>query len=114
VPDRGGFHEWKKEGQHKQPCFICLHDGRPFAFAGLWDHWEGSEGKAIDSCTILTAIPNDLLRLLRMAVILPSSEYDLWLDPSVQQVERLQPLLGPYPAEEMTAYGEVAQLAGVS
>ena len=39
-----------------------------------------------------------------MAVILPACAYDLWLDPSVQEVERLQPLLRPYPAEEMTAY----------
>ena len=39
-----------------------------------------------------------------MAVILPSSAYDLWLDPSTQEAERLQPLLQPYPSEEMTAY----------
>ena len=101
-----GFYEWKKEGRHKQPYCIRLREGRPFAFAGLWEHWEGPEGKAIDSCTILTASPNEVLRPLhhRMAVILPSSEYDLWLDPSVHEVERLQPLLRPYPAEEMTAY----------
>jgi putative SOS response-associated peptidase YedK len=101
-----GFYEWKKEGRHKQPFHIRLRDGRPFAFAGLWEHWEGPEGKVIDSCTILTATPNELLRPLhhRMAVILPSIEYDLWLDPGVQEVERLQPLLRPFPAEEMTAY----------
>ena len=101
-----GFYEWKKEGRHKQPFHIRMRDGRPFAFAGLWEHWERAEGKAIDSCTILTAVPNELLRGLhhRMAVILPASEYDLWLDPSIQEVERLQPLLRPFPAEEMTAY----------
>ncbi len=101
-----GFFEWKKENRHKQPYYIRLDDGRPFAFAGLWEHWEGPEGKAIDSCTILTATPNDLLRPLhhRMAVILPSSAYDRWLDPSIQEADRLQPLLQPYPSEEMTAY----------
>ena len=48
----------------------------------------------------------DLLRPLhhRMAVILPSREYDLWLDLSVQESDRLQPLLHPYPAEEMIAF----------
>ncbi len=101
-----GFYEWKKEGRHKQPSHIRLHDGRPFAFAGLWEHWDGGEGAATDSCTILTTTPNDLLRPLhhRMAVILPSIAYDPWLDPSIQEAERLQALLRPYPSEEMTAY----------
>ncbi len=98
--------EWKKEGRLKQPYHIRLRDGRPFGFAGLWEHWEGPEGTPIDSCTILTATPNELLQPLhhRMAVILPPSAYDLWLDPSVQDVEQLQPLLRPYLVEEMTAY----------
>jgi putative SOS response-associated peptidase YedK len=39
-----------------------------------------------------------------MAVILDPGDYDLWLDPSIQEVERLQPLLRPYPAEAMMAY----------
>ncbi len=101
-----GFYEWKKENRHKQPFHIRLRDGRSFAFAGLWEHWEGPEGKAIHSCTILTASPNELLRPLhhRMAVILDSGDYDLWLDPAIQEVERLQPLLRPYPPETMTAY----------
>ncbi len=101
-----GFYEWKKEGRHKQPFHIRLRDGRPFGFAGLWEHWDKGEGGAIDSCTILTATPNDLLRPLhhRMAVILPSSAYDQWLDPRIQEADRLQPLLQPYPSEEMTAY----------
>ncbi len=101
-----GFFEWKKENRHMQPFHIRLHDGRPFAFAGLWERWEGLEGKAIHSCTILTTTPNDLLRPLhhRMAVIIGPEDYDLWLDPAIQGVDRLQPLLRPYPAEAMTAY----------
>ncbi|MFI5341469.1 MAG: SOS response-associated peptidase [Candidatus Methylomirabilales bacterium] len=59
-----GFYEWKTENRHKQPYYIRLHNGWPFAFAGLWEHWEGPGGKAIDSCTILTTTPNDLLRPL--------------------------------------------------
>ncbi len=101
-----GFFEWKQENRHKQPFHIRMRDGRPFAFAGLWEHWEGPEAKVINSCTILTATPNDLLRPLhhRMAVILPSSAYDRWLDPSLQEPEVLQPLLHPYPSDDMTAY----------
>jgi putative SOS response-associated peptidase YedK len=39
-----------------------------------------------------------------MAVILDPADYDLWLDPAIQEIERLQPLLRAYPAEAMTAY----------
>jgi putative SOS response-associated peptidase YedK len=35
----------------------------------------------------------------RMPVILPRSAYDLWLDPSVHDPKRLEPLLVPFPAE---------------
>jgi len=38
-----------------------------------------------------------------MPVILAPEDYDLWLDPSIQEVERLQSVLSPYPAEDMTA-----------
>jgi putative SOS response-associated peptidase YedK len=101
-----GFYEWKKEGRHKQPFHIRMRDGRPFAFAGLWEHWQGPEGKTIDSCTILTTTPNEALAPLHhwMAVVLLADEYNLWLDPAIQEVDRLQPLLRPYPAEAMTAY----------
>ncbi len=101
-----GFYEWKQEGRHKQPFHIRLRDGRPFAFAGLWERWDGGQGAVIDSCTILTTTPNDLLRPLhhRMAVILDPAAYDLWLDPAIQEVDRLQPLLRPYPAEAMMTY----------
>jgi putative SOS response-associated peptidase YedK len=101
-----GFYEWKKEGRHRQPFHIRLRDGRPFAFAGLWERWEGPEGGSIDSCTILTTTSNPLVAEIhdRIPVILAPQDYDLWLDPAVQEPDRLQPLLRPYPAEEMTAY----------
>jgi putative SOS response-associated peptidase YedK len=31
-----GFYEWQGTGRHKQPFCIRLVNGRPFAFAGLW------------------------------------------------------------------------------
>lgn len=101
-----GFFEWQRRGRHKQPFHIRMRDGRPFAFAGLWEHWEGPEGSAIDSCTILTTTTNELVGTLhdRMPVILAPQDYDLWLDPAIQKVERLESLLRPYPSEEMTAY----------
>jgi putative SOS response-associated peptidase YedK len=101
-----GFYEWQKLNGGKQPFFIRLRDGKAFAFAGLWERWEGPEAATIESCTLLTTQPNELMSSLhnRMPVILHPKDYDLWLSPEVQQAELLQPLLRPYPSEEMEAY----------
>jgi putative SOS response-associated peptidase YedK len=101
-----GFYEWQKLNGGKQPFFIRLRDGKAFAFAGLWERWEGPEAAIIESCTLLTTQPNELMSSLhnRMPVILHPKDYDLWLSPEVQQAELLQPLLRPYPSEEMEAY----------
>jgi putative SOS response-associated peptidase YedK len=101
-----GFYEWQRQEGKKQPFYICLTDRAPFAFAGLWEHWSGPNGEALDSCTILTTEPNELLRPIhnRMPVLLEPSNYNLWLDPEVQQVEKLQSLLQAYPAKKMMAY----------
>jgi putative SOS response-associated peptidase YedK len=100
-----GFYEWKKEGTKKQPVLFRMRDEGPFAFAGLWDRWEGPDGQIIQSCTLLTTEPNALVETVhdRMPVILPPEAYDLWLDPTVHEPARVQPLLRPYPAEAMTA-----------
>jgi putative SOS response-associated peptidase YedK len=101
-----GFYEWQRQGRRKQPFYFRLRDGRPFAFAGLWEHWDDPEGGARDSCTILTTTANLVVGAIhnRMPVILAPQDYALWLDPAVQAADRLQPLLHPYPAEEMLAY----------
>jgi putative SOS response-associated peptidase YedK len=100
-----GFYEWQKAGGKKQPYLFRLRGGEPFAFAGLWEHWE-KDGLAIDSCTILTTDPNELVKPVhdRMPVILSPHDFDLWLDPKVQKGPELQALLRPFPAEAMTAF----------
>ena len=101
-----GFYEWKHEGGRKQPVYICMKDHQPFAFAGLWERWAGEEDDFIESCTLLTTEPNELLAQVhnRMPVILDRKDYDLWLDPAVQKVESLKPLLRPYQVDQMTYY----------
>jgi putative SOS response-associated peptidase YedK len=39
-----------------------------------------------------------------MPVILDPADYDLWLDPDVQDVKRLGPLLVPFTGEAMAAW----------
>ena len=101
-----GFYEWQIQGKAKQPMWIGLKSHRPFAFAGLWEQWQPPDGTAIESCTILTTEPNELLRPIhnRMPVILAPTAYDQWLDPAVKQTTSLQALLRPYPSEELLAY----------
>ena len=100
-----GFYEWKKMGDGKQPYHAMTNDGKPFAFAWLWERWE-RDGEEIRSCTILTTAANDLMREVhdRMPVILPSEAYEPWLDPDLRDPAPLLPLLAPYPAEAMTIY----------
>ncbi len=101
-----GFYEWQQQGRYKQPVYICMKDHEPFAFAGLWEHWEKPDQEPIDSCVLLTTEPNELLAQVhnRMPVILDPTQYDLWLDPDVQQLDKLRPLLHSYPSEPMTYY----------
>ena len=101
-----GFYEWQRVGRRKQPYYIHMRDGSPFAFAGLWEHWKGPEGQVVESCTLITTEPSDLVRQVhdRMPVILAPRDYDLWLDPEVRDAEQLRALLHAYPAEQMEAF----------
>lgn len=101
-----GFYEWKKQGKAKQPYCFTLHDDSIFAFAGLWDRWKSPEGNWIETCSILTTTPNDLVRDIhdRMPVILPPDNYDLWLDPGFTRRDSIAELLLPLPASAMKKF----------
>ena len=100
-----GFYEWKRTDDGKQPYYIRMEGGRPFAFAGLWESWRGGR-EEIRSCTILTTEANDRVSNIhhRMPVILAPEDHGLWLDPDVWEADPLLPLLAPYPDDVMEAY----------
>jgi putative SOS response-associated peptidase YedK len=101
-----GFYEWERlDGtKRKQPWYIARTDGKPMAFAGLWDSWrpvrDSEEGK-VRSCTIITGAPNAKVAELhdRMPVMLPAEVWDAWLDPDFDDLAALHALLVPAPAE---------------
>jgi len=103
-----GFYEWKSFGgrKTKTPYYIHMQDRKPFAIAGLWDHWESPDGSSIKSCTIITTTPNELMGAIhdRMPVILHPRDYAKWLNSAPQTPENLQPLIKPIPADAMTAH----------
>ncbi|WP_054673468.1 SOS response-associated peptidase, partial [Calditerricola satsumensis] len=101
-----GYYEWATADGRKQPYCVRRRDGQPFAFAGLWERWEGEDGAVYTGCAILTTQANALTAPIhsRMPVILPPGAEELWLNRDVTDAARLQRLLGPYPSEELVCY----------
>ncbi|MFP4054289.1 MAG: SOS response-associated peptidase [Phycisphaerae bacterium] len=105
-----GFYEWKKlPSGGKQPVRIRRRDHKPFALAGLWESWDQGGLGPLETCTILTIEPNDLLRGIhnRMPVILPPESFGMWLDPGLQDSRARQPVAGlltPWDPEPFEAY----------
>lgn len=99
-----GFYEWKRENGGKQPYYFHMQDGRPFAFAGLWESWEKGDG-ILRTCAILTTRANSVLEDVhdRMPVILPHDAYNAWLDPDADR-EELGELMIPYPYDDLETY----------
>jgi putative SOS response-associated peptidase YedK len=101
-----GFYEWRRAGKAKQPYCFEVKDGELFAFAGVWERWKDPSGQWIKSCSILTTTPNAVTSSVhdRMPVILDPSNYDLWLDPGMRNVDALSEMLKPYDARNMRSY----------
>jgi len=118
-----GFYEWQKAPgggrAKKQPFYIHRPDDGPFALAGLWESWRAKRSAdvsdqqteaartplSIESCTIVTTEANQTLRELheRMPVVLAPGDYELWLDPAVEDPAALAHLLAPCGEAELVA-----------
>lgn len=79
-----GFYEWREVNGRKVPLYIRLRDAGVFAFAGLWDRWEGG-GDILESCTIIVMPSSAAMQAVhaRMPVIVNPAHYDGWLDSAV-------------------------------
>ena len=86
-----GFYEWRGEAPNKQPYYIYLEDTRVFAFAGIWEHWQGPDGAGVETVAILTADAAPSIRALhnRMPVIVPKAHFDAWLRAGISAREVL-------------------------
>jgi putative SOS response-associated peptidase YedK len=98
-----GFYEWQKAGKAKKPFCFSLKSGHPFGLAGLYETWISPEQGPINTATIITTEPNDLIRPIhdRMPVIIPKDKQAEWLDPHNDNLNELSSLLKPYPSDEM-------------
>lgn len=93
-----GFYEWKQQNGVKQPYYIEVNGGAPFAVAGIWEYWRNPVGNIIKTCSIITTTANDKLSWLhdRMPVILDAKDYLCYLDIQSFQIDELRALLIPY------------------
>ncbi len=78
-----------------------------FGFAGLWEErLDKQSGEILETCTIITTEANEVLKPVhdRMPVILKPETYDEWLDGKLKDTDKLQKLLVPYSADEMSSH----------
>ena len=90
-----GYYEWRTEHGRKLPFYITPASGEGFAFAGLWDRWQG-EDQAIDSCTIITVAASESMKPIhtRMPAHLTVDEAQTWMDQEADEAV-LKGLLSP-------------------
>ncbi|MBP2673320.1 MAG: hypothetical protein H6Q84_160 [Deltaproteobacteria bacterium] len=100
-----GFFEWRRIDGRKQPYFIRMRDGSPFALAGLWEPGKEPEDP-VGTCAILTTESNSVVSPLhdRMPVIVGPDRYEQWLAPGAGSPDSLKPLLAPWPPGGMEAW----------
>jgi putative SOS response-associated peptidase YedK len=86
--------------------WVYLKTREPFGLAGLWDAWRSPSGKRVESFTIITTEPNELIRPIhnRMPVILRQEDEEAWLDVFRTSFAKAGSFLKPYPDELMAAH----------
>ncbi len=97
-----GFYEWRKRPGGNQPFLFRRRNSGVFALAGIWEP-QGDEG---GTCAILTTKANRVMRPIhhRMPVILPATDWKLWLDLPADKLEQLNALMRPAPPELLLAH----------
>jgi len=76
-----GFYEWTKDAEGTRfPWYITRSDGRPIAFAGIWQVWERGDAR-LTTVAIVTTSANDSMSRIhhRMPVVLEEPDWPLWL-----------------------------------
>lgn len=101
-----GFYEWTRTVRAKQPYCFEVKDGELFAFAGLWERWQDAGGKVLETCSILTTVPNVVTSTVpgRMPVILEPESYEIWLHPGMGDVGTVYETLKPCDARLMRCF----------
>jgi putative SOS response-associated peptidase YedK len=97
-------------GRMQIPVRFSLRDRGVFAVAGIYDVWINPRGTEYRSCSMLTTAPNRLVQGYedRMPAILEGDALGDWLNPDIQDPDRLEDLLRPFDPERMRAREDAA------
>ena len=112
------FYEWQKVKltgevrgkpktvEQKQPWCIRRKDDGTLMFAGLFSVWKKPTGEEFPTFSIITTDPNSVMSPIhnRMPVILGEKDYEMWIDRSFDDTEKLLKLLKPFAATKTDAY----------
>jgi putative SOS response-associated peptidase YedK len=92
-----GFYEWKRDGAAKQPFYVTLKDGAPFAFAGIWENWMGPNGEEIETAAMVTTTASRSIAHIhdRMPVMLSPETFGVWLDCKNVDAQTAMALVAP-------------------
>jgi putative SOS response-associated peptidase YedK len=95
-----GYFEWRRIPSGKEPWYLALAGGRPFAMAGLWERNERLGVEAVETfCIITVAAAERVLPIYdRMPVIIAPEDIRGWLDPAAGQEALTSILARPWTA----------------
>lgn len=98
-----GFYEWSGAQGRKQAHHIARADGGPFAFAGIWEHWLGSDGSELETAAIVTTEASaELARIHhRMPVIVAPHLHAEWLANEQVEAEKALAQVLAHPDESL-------------
>jgi putative SOS response-associated peptidase YedK len=114
-----GYYEWQQPATPdggkkpaKQPFYITSEDGRPLAFAGLYELWrdpahaDGDQDAWLWTATIITTSAPDELGQIhdRMPMVIDPASWADWLDPGNRDPVGLRALLAPAVASGLVSY----------
>jgi putative SOS response-associated peptidase YedK len=93
-----GFYEWEGDiPGKKKPWHIHRPDHGLMAFAGIWEHWMGSDGSELETAAIITTVANALVETIhpRSPVVIHAEDFETWLDVKSEDMRGVRPLLRP-------------------
>ena len=100
-----GFYEWTKdEAGVRWPWYI--HGEGPLALAGIWQGWDGPDGR-IETCALVTTGANHEMARIhhRMPVVIGHEDWALWLGEAGHGAAKL---MAP-PPEDLLGFHQVSR-----
>jgi putative SOS response-associated peptidase YedK len=96
-----GFYEWSGAIGRKQAYHIARAGGGPFAFAGIWEHWQGADGSELETAAIVTTEACGPVASIhhRMPVIVAPDLHGDWLANERIGAEKALALVQSHPDE---------------